>query len=115
MCGYLSQAFERTRHMSKNMVTDKPSTWLNLPADFTPDWTWDGVSHASYGGYKCGRCTAAAGDNWSIVRQGRELCSVASESMGTIDMCGDGVPLHVVCLGLPCKVKTRFELSPSRI
>jgi hypothetical protein len=25
-CGYLSQAFERTRHMSRNMVTDKPST-----------------------------------------------------------------------------------------
>jgi hypothetical protein len=20
-------------------------------------------------------------------------------------MCGDGVPLHVVCLGLPCNVK----------
>ena len=71
--------------------------------------------HASYGGYKCGRCTAAAGDNWGIVRQGREPCSVASESMGTIDMCGDGVPLHVACLGLPCKVKTRFELSSSRI
>jgi hypothetical protein len=34
--------------------------------------------------------------------------------MGTVDMCGDGVPLHVVCLGLPCKVKTRFELSASR-
>jgi hypothetical protein len=26
------------------------------------------------------------------------------ESMGTVDVCGDGVPLHVVCLGLPCKV-----------
>jgi hypothetical protein len=26
MCGYLSQAFERTKHMSGNMVTDKPST-----------------------------------------------------------------------------------------
>jgi hypothetical protein len=25
--------------------------------------------------------------------------------MGTTDMCGDGVPLHVECLGLPCKVK----------
>jgi hypothetical protein len=77
--------------MSRNMVTDKPSTWLNLPADFTPHWTWDGFSHASYGGYKCGRCTAAAGDNWSIVRQGREPCSIARESMGTIDVCGDGV------------------------
>jgi hypothetical protein len=36
MCGYLSQAFECTRHMSGNMVTDKPSTRVNLPADFTP-------------------------------------------------------------------------------
>jgi hypothetical protein len=26
MCGYLSQAFESNRHMSGNMVTDKPST-----------------------------------------------------------------------------------------
>jgi hypothetical protein len=26
MCGYLSQAFERTKHMSENMVTGKPST-----------------------------------------------------------------------------------------
>jgi hypothetical protein len=34
-------------------------------------------------------------------------------SMGTVDMSGDGVPLHVVCLGLPCKVKTRFESSAS--
>jgi hypothetical protein len=36
------------------------------------------------------------------------------ESMGTVDVCGDGVPLHVVCLGLPCKVKTRFESPASR-
>jgi hypothetical protein len=67
-----------------------------------------------YGGYKCGRCTATAGDNWSIVRQGREPCCIARGSMGTIDVCGDGVPLHAVCLGLPCKVKTRFESSASR-
>jgi hypothetical protein len=26
MCGYLSQAFESTKHMSGNMVTGKPST-----------------------------------------------------------------------------------------
>jgi hypothetical protein len=26
-------------------------------------------------------------------------------SMGTVDVCGDRVPLHVMCLGLPCKVK----------
>jgi hypothetical protein len=56
---------------------------------------------------------AAARDNCSIVCQGREPCSVARESMGTVDVCGDGVPWHVMCLGLPCKVKTRFELSAS--
>jgi hypothetical protein len=67
-----------------------------------------------YGGYKCGRCTVAAGDNWSIVRQGRESYFVTRESMGTVEMGGDGVPLHVVCLCLPCKVKTRFESSASR-
>jgi hypothetical protein len=32
------------------------------------------------------------------------------ESMGTVDMCGDGVPLHVVCLGLPCKVKNSIQI-----
>jgi hypothetical protein len=42
---------------------------------------------------------------WSIVCQGHEPYSVTRESMGTIDVCGDGVPLHVLCLGLPCKVK----------
>jgi hypothetical protein len=36
------------------------------------------------------------------------------ESMGTIDVCGGGEPRHVVCLGLPCKDKTRFESSASR-
>jgi hypothetical protein len=30
--------------------------------------------------------------------------SIARESMGTVDMCEDGVPRHVVCLGLPYKV-----------
>jgi hypothetical protein len=29
--------------------------------------------------------------------------------MGTVDMCGDGVPLHVVCLGLPCKDKKKLD------
>jgi hypothetical protein len=67
-----------------------------------------------YGGYMCDHCTAAARDNWSIVHQGYEPCSVARESMGTVDVCGDGVPRHVVCLGLPCKVETRFKLSTSR-
>jgi hypothetical protein len=63
-----------------------------------------------YGGYKCGHCTTATGDNWSIVRQGREPCSVDRKSMGMVDMCGDGVPLHVVCLGLPCKVKNSIRI-----
>jgi hypothetical protein len=39
-----------------------------------------------------------------IVRQGGGPLSVARESMGTVDMCGDGVPRHVMCLGLLCKV-----------
>jgi hypothetical protein len=50
---------------------------------------------------------------WSIVCQGHEPYSVDGESMRTVDMCGGGVPRHVVCLGLPCKVKTRFKLSAS--
>jgi hypothetical protein len=44
-----------------------------------------------------------------VVGPGRER-----GSMGTVNVCGDRVPLHVVYLGLPCKVKTRFELSASR-
>jgi hypothetical protein len=47
MCGYLSQAFECTKHMSGNMVTGKPSTWVKLGADFTPHATWDWVSHTA--------------------------------------------------------------------
>jgi hypothetical protein len=82
-------------------------------ADFPPHMSGDWVSHASYGGYKCGHCTAAAGVSGALyakaVSLGRER-----ESMGTVDVCRDGVPLHVVCLVLPCKVKTRFELSASR-
>jgi hypothetical protein len=34
--------------------------------------------------------------------------------MGTVDMCGGGVPRHVVCLGLPYKFETRFESFASR-
>jgi hypothetical protein len=36
----------------------------------------------------------------------QRVLAVNGGSMGTIDMCGDGVPLHIVCLGLPCMVKT---------
>jgi hypothetical protein len=32
-------------------------------------------------------------------------CSIDGESMGTVDVSGDGMLLHVMCLGLPCKVK----------
>jgi hypothetical protein len=76
MCGYLSQAFERTKHMSRNMVTGKPSTWVKLGVDFSPHLSWDWVSHASYGGYKCGHCTAVAGVSGALyakaVSPGRE-------------------------------------------
>jgi hypothetical protein len=30
--------------------------------------------------------------------------------MGTVDVCGDGVPIHVVCLGLPCKDKNSIRI-----
>jgi hypothetical protein len=30
--------------------------------------------------------------------------------MGTVDVCGDGVFLHVVCLGLPCKDKNSIRI-----
>jgi hypothetical protein len=30
--------------------------------------------------------------------------------MGTVDVCGDGVPRHVVCLGLPCKDKNSIRI-----
>jgi hypothetical protein len=60
MYGYLSQAFERTKHMSGNMVTGKPSTWVKPGTDFSPHSSWDWVSHASYGGYKCGHYTVVA-------------------------------------------------------
>jgi hypothetical protein len=29
---------------------------------------------------------------------------VAKESIRMVDVCGDGVPLHVMCLDLPCMV-----------
>jgi hypothetical protein len=56
MCGYLSQAFKSTKHMS-----GKPSTLVKPGADFPPHLSWDRVSHASYGGCKCSHYTAAAG------------------------------------------------------
>jgi hypothetical protein len=51
---------------------------------------------------------------WGIVCQGGEPLSVDRKSMGTVEVCGYRVPCHVMCLGLPCKVKTQFESSASR-
>jgi hypothetical protein len=48
---------------------------------------------------------------WHCI-QGSKLRSIDTELMGTVDVCVDGVPLHVVCLGLPHKVKAQFE-SPA--
>jgi hypothetical protein len=103
MCGYVSQAFERTKHMPRKMVTGKPSTWVKPGADFIPHATWDWVSHASYGGYKCGHCTAVAKVSGALYAKAVGL-DANRESMGTVVMCGVGVPWHAVCLGLPCKV-----------
>jgi hypothetical protein len=30
--------------------------------------------------------------------------------MGTVDVCGDGVPRYIVCLGLPCKNKNSIRI-----
>jgi hypothetical protein len=45
MCGYLSQEFEGTKHMSGNMVTGKPSALLKPGADFplTCPETWSSM------------------------------------------------------------------------
>jgi hypothetical protein len=44
------------------------------------------------------------------VRQGGEPWSVARESMGTVDVGGDGVPRHVVCLGLLARIKNSIRI-----
>jgi hypothetical protein len=76
MCGTVSQAFEHTKHMSGNLVTGKPSTWVKPGADFTPHLSWYVVSHASYGGCKRSHYTAAAGVSGALhakaVGPGRE-------------------------------------------
>jgi hypothetical protein len=41
---------------------------------------------------------------WSIVCQWQWACSADRESMWTVDVCGDRVLLHVMCLGFPFKV-----------
>jgi hypothetical protein len=76
MCGYLSQAFEHTKHMLGNMVTGKPSTRVKPGTDFSRHSSRDLVSHASNGGYKCGHCTTATGVSGALyakaVSPGRE-------------------------------------------
>jgi hypothetical protein len=67
-----------------------------------------------YGGYKCGYCTAAAGVNRALYAKVVSPDLLLGNRWGRLICVGDGVPLHVVCLGLPCKVKTRFESSASR-
>jgi hypothetical protein len=69
------------------------------------------VSHASDGGYKCGHHMARSA-RVEHCTQGSGSCSIDGESMGMIDVFGDGVP-YDVCLSLLCEVKTRFELSAS--
>jgi hypothetical protein len=114
MCGYLSQAFECTKHMLGNMVTGKPSTGVKPGADFTPHLSWDWVSHASYGGYKCGHCTAAAGVSGALYAK-----AMGPGSEQEID--GDGWRVwgwsaptcHVFKFTLQ-GLKTQFESSVSR-
>jgi hypothetical protein len=48
---------------------------------------------------------------WSIVCQWQQACSVDEESMGIVDVCGDKVSLHIVCLGL----LARFKLDSNRL
>jgi hypothetical protein len=38
---------------------------------------------------------------WGIVSKGSGVFSISWGSMGTFDVCGDGKPLHIVCLGFP--------------
>jgi hypothetical protein len=103
MCAYLSQAFERTKHMSENMVTGKPSTWVKPSADFplTCPETWSPMlamvgTSAVTARRQPGSVEHCMSRWWALAANG--------ESMGTVDMCGEWVPLHVVCLGLPCKL-----------
>jgi hypothetical protein len=78
---------------------------VNLPADFAPRDLRRGLPFQLWCVQVLSLPDGSRGQG-GIVRQGGEPCSVARESMGTVDVCGDGVPRHVVCLGLPCKVKT---------
>jgi hypothetical protein len=67
------------------------------------------VSHSGYGGYKCGHCTTAVGVSEALYAKAVSP-SAGGESMGTVDVCGDGVPRHVMCLGLPCKDKNSIRI-----
>jgi hypothetical protein len=110
MCGVVCQAFKYYAHTEKyGKSTSLVSEWTWAQTIFlTCHEKWSPMP--DYVGYKGSHCTTATGVVGHCI-QCSELQSVDGESMGTIDMCGDKVPLHVVCLDLPCKVKTRFESS----
>jgi hypothetical protein len=52
------------------------------------------------GGYKSSHYAMEFGQ-WGIVSKGSGVYSISWGSMGTFDVCGDGKPLHIVCLGFP--------------
>jgi hypothetical protein len=103
----MCQAFERTKHMPRNMV-NRQAYYLNEPARRLP----------SSSDLRCGlpirlwwvqvrSLHDGSQGQWGIVRQGGEPLSVDGESIGTVDVCGDGVPRHVVCLGL-CNIPKKY-------
>jgi hypothetical protein len=111
MCGYLSQAFEHTKHMSGNMVTGKPSTWVKSGVDFPLTCLETGSPMLAMVGTSAVTARRQSGSVEHCMPR-RWALAANEESMGTIDMCEDGVPLHVVCLGLPFKV---WKLDSNRL
>jgi hypothetical protein len=47
---------------------------------------------------------------WRMYEMHPTLFLKTGVTMGTVDVCGDGVPRHVVCLGLPCKDKNTIRI-----
>jgi hypothetical protein len=95
------------------MVTGKPSTWVKPGADFIPHLSWDVVSHAGLWWVQVqpllGGVRVSGALHAKAVSPGHERGIDRDEWY----VWGQSA-LHVVCLGLPCKVKTRFESSASR-
>jgi hypothetical protein len=83
-----------------------------------PCWTgpWDGTtSSQAFVRRRVGRRVSLPVVLSSLVQRGwRRHRAKGGVFAFAPTVCGDGVPLHVMCLGLPCKVKTRFKLSASR-